>query len=223
MAILKDAILQQMAALIPDSHSNLRKGVYAVQNSLRESANKLFKFLYESEIGNNVIPYFDPDKYDLTDAYMSEVLEIESYDRSMAGRYFLSVRVKDTNLRLGYEKNVPLVAHVDQGVHLLSGGNYYWKLVPHGKNLFSIVNRHNCPDDDLCDALLTWTGSGGEHFVTIEHNDPALWEFTRQTDGRYRYLILVNKRGDKIEKREFDGSYFLPSANFAMVPRKFRY
>ena len=53
MAILKDAILQQMAALIPDSHSNLRKGVYAVQNSLRESANKLFKFLYESEIGNN--------------------------------------------------------------------------------------------------------------------------------------------------------------------------
>lgn len=28
MAILKDAILQQMAALIPDSHSNLRKGVY---------------------------------------------------------------------------------------------------------------------------------------------------------------------------------------------------
>ena len=108
----------------------------------------------------NVIPYFDPDKYDLTDAYMSEVLEIESYDRSMAGRYFLSVRVKDTNGRLGYEKNVPLVAHVDQGVHLLSGGNYYWKLVPHGKNLFSIVNRHNCPDEDLCDALLTWTGSG---------------------------------------------------------------
>ena len=124
-----------MAALIPDSHSNLRKGVYAVQNSLRESANKLFKFLYESEIGNNVIPYFDQDKYDLTDAYMSEVLEIESYDRSMAGRYFLSVRVKDTNGRLGYEKNVPLVAHVDQGVHLLSGGNYYWKLVPHGKKL----------------------------------------------------------------------------------------
>jgi len=214
MAILKDAILQQMAALIPDSHKNLRKGVCEVQNSLRKSANKLFKFLYESEIGNNVIPYFDPDKYDLTDAYMSEVLKIESYDRSMAGRYFLNVRLKDSYGRLGYEKNAPLVAHVDQGVHLLSGGNYYWKLVPHGKNLFSIVNRHNCPDDDLCDALLTWTGSGGEHFVTIEHNDPALCELTRQTDGRYRYPIIVNKREDKI----FGGSYFLPSANFAMIP-----
>ena len=186
MAILKDVVLQQMGALIPDSQLNIRNGVYEVQNSLRTSAKALFKFLYESEIGNNVVPYFDPDIYELTDAYMSEVLEIESYDRSMAGRYFINVRVRNTFGRLGYEPAVPLVAQSDRGANLVFGGNFYWKLVPHGNNLFSIVNRYKCPDDSLCDALLTWTLSHGTYYVTIEHNDPALWEITRAPDRRYR-------------------------------------
>lgn len=72
------------------------------------------------------------------------------------------------------------------------GGNFYWKLVPHGKNLFSIFSRYNCADDDLCDALLTWRAFMGRHFVTIEHEDPALSEFTRRLDGRYRYPIVFN-------------------------------
>ncbi len=186
MAILKDVIMQQMAALIPDSQSNIRNGVYEIQNSLRKSAKALFKFLYESEIGSNVVPYFDPDKYELTDAYMLEVLEVDNYDRSLAGRYFINVRVERTFGRLGYEPAVPLIAQKDRGANLVFGGNFYWKLVPHGNNLFSIVNRYNCPSDALCDALLTWTLSHGTNYVTIEQEDPALWEITRSSDGRYR-------------------------------------
>lgn len=185
LAILKDVIFQQMAALIPDSQKNIRNGVYGVQNDLRTSAKALFKFLYESEIGNNVIPYFDPDKYEVTDAYLSKVLEIRSYDRSMAGRYFFDVMVKSGIARLGYNKFARLRGG-DRGADLVTGGNVSWKLVPHGNKLFSIVNRYKCPNNDLCDALLTWTETHGTYFVTIKHDDPALWEITRRRDRSYR-------------------------------------
>lgn len=185
LAILKDVILQQMAALISDSQRNIRNGVYQYQNSLQTSAKALFKFLYESEIGNNVIPYFDPDKYELTDAYLSEVLEVQNYDRSMAGRYFFNVKVGSKVARLGYVAAVPLRGG-DRGADLVAVGNFYWKLVPHGNNLFSIVNRYECPNNDLCDALLTWTKHRETHFVTIKHADPALWEITTRPDHSYR-------------------------------------
>ncbi|KAL9967449.1 hypothetical protein ACROYT_G025671 [Oculina patagonica] len=186
MAILKDVILQQMAALIPDSQSNIRNGVYEFQDSLRTSAKALFKFLYESVIGNHVVPYFDPDKYELTDAFMLEVLEVDNYDRSMAGRYFIHKMVGGSVRQIGYLPGLPWSG--DQVAILMHvGGDFYWKLVPHGNNLFSIVSRYNCPNDDLCDALLTWTEVfSTKYYVTIEHDDPALWEITRAKDGGYR-------------------------------------
>ena len=103
----------------------------------------------------------------------------------MAGRYFFNVKVGSKFARLGYEANAPLRGG-DRGADLVTGGNFYWKLVPHGNNLFSIVNRYECPNNDLCDALLTWTKHGGTYFVTIEHADPALWEITRRPDHSYR-------------------------------------
>ena len=42
--------------------------------------------LYGSEIGNNIVPYFDLDEYELTNVYLFEVLEIACYDRSVDGR-----------------------------------------------------------------------------------------------------------------------------------------
>lgn len=187
LAILKDVILQQMAALISDSQKNIRNGVSEIQNSLRTSAKALFKFLYESKIGNNVVPYFDPDKYELTDAYLSEVLEIESYDRSMAGRYFFAVRVESNTGKLGYGADSPFVGEDERAAIIMFRSNFSWKLVPHGNDLFSIVNRYKCPNNDLCDALLTWTESRGSgYYVTIEHEDPALWEITKRPDRGYR-------------------------------------
>ena len=87
MAILTNVILQQMAALIPDSQSNIHNVVYEVQNSLRIRAKTLFKFLYESKIGSNVVPYFDPDKYKLTDALMLPGSRVVSVSRKVFRRH----------------------------------------------------------------------------------------------------------------------------------------
>ncbi len=189
LAILKDVILQQMAALISDSQSNIRNGVYEFQNSLRASAKALFKFLYESDIGSNVVPYFDPDKYELTDAYMLEVLEIDNYDRSLAGNY--SITYGGRGRRIGYDPANPFEISGAEGqlALVMSGSDFYWKLVPHGKNLFSIFNQYTCPNK-LCDAMLTWSMVPGfyedKYLVTIEHDDPTLWEITKEKDGVYR-------------------------------------
>ncbi|XP_078377936.1 uncharacterized protein LOC144661104 [Oculina patagonica] len=194
LAILKDVILQQMAALISDSQSNIRNGVYEFQNSLRASAKALFKFLYESDIGSNVIPYFDPDKYELTDAFMLEVLEIDNYDRSLAGNYSINVTVGGSVGQIGYDPDNPYGVSRAEGqiAILMFGSDYYWKLVPHGKNLFSIVNQYTCPKKVLCDALLTWSMVPAvAHFATIEHDDPNLWEITKAKDRGYR---IKNKR-----------------------------
>ena len=47
MALLKDIILQRMAAIMPESQQSIRAGFYSVQSSLREKARNLFKFLWE--------------------------------------------------------------------------------------------------------------------------------------------------------------------------------
>ncbi|KAL9967417.1 hypothetical protein ACROYT_G025636 [Oculina patagonica] len=64
-----------------------------------------------------------------------------------------------------------------QVVSLVNNENFHSKLVPHGNNLFSIFNRYKCPDDDLCDAMLTWSKyANRKYHVTIKNDKPALWE-----------------------------------------------
>ena len=177
IASLKDITLQQFANLLPESHSNIRAGIYAHLNSLRRGQALLFKFLYESDLGGKIMPYFDPDVSGITDVYLDKVLGVPNYSRALAGTYcFTPGQGSDsmtwaTGTR-GFKPDRPYAT-------LGSGNNCFWKVVPHAHWLFTIVNKKNCPNDKYCGALLSFDGLGdGKTRVTIDHEDPVLWEIS---------------------------------------------
>ena len=177
MATIKDLTLQQFATLLPDSHKNIRFGIYAVQESLREGQASLFGFLYKSEVGNKILPYFDPDIYIITDKYMSKLSKIPNYDRRLAGTYCLTYKSETKSMT--FVSSPKQFAFKHPFVTVKPGNNCFWKLVPHGKSLFSIVNRRNCAKDKKnCGSMLSFEErhGGSNTRVNIDHENPVLWE-----------------------------------------------
>ena len=191
MALLKDIILQRMAAIMPESQRSIRAGFYSVQSSLREKARNLFKFLWEAGVGSKIIPYFYPDEKGVVDEYLSTVLEETNYDRTMGGLYNIFVQMApNSNGTMGFWWATPLVSS-EQRASILDGQthgfplDFKWKLVPHGNNLFTIISKKDCPDGINCNAYLSWTPDENLRYATVKKSDPVLWEITR-SGGEYR-------------------------------------
>ena len=186
MATLKSMILQEFGALLPESHKNIRLGVFATHRSLLDDQMRLMGFLYSGDTANKIMPYYDPDSSPVTDAYLLKMLKVNDYDRSLTGTYCIKPAegpYKNWNLAWStsherYSKDRPYAT-------VVSGSGYcYWKIVPHGKNLYSIVNTRRCPNDQYCGALLSYD----EQFfkqtnerttkVTLDLEDPVLWKIS---------------------------------------------
>lgn len=147
-------------------------------DGLLEEGKKVLGSFYNTDLSSKILPYFDPDNNKVIDTYATSILKLEKYDRSLAGMYCLKISGKD-------------FVWSTQNSYLLSEGkpytkvvqpndaNCYWKLVPHGKNLFSIVNKKGCETEDArCDWMLSWTMDYNydQAFVNIDPSDPVLWE-----------------------------------------------
>ena len=94
MAVLKDVIMQEVATLLPDELEPNRQAMFAAQNVLRGQQKELLQFLragrFDKSHNKMAVNYFDPDVNPVTDAYMTAVLKIPDYDRSMAGIWCLT-------------------------------------------------------------------------------------------------------------------------------------
>lgn len=198
IAVMKDALVGQTAALIPDSEKVLRTSVLAVQQSLRRSTKALFQFLYNSDANQKVLPYYDVDLSVVTDSYAIQVLGIADYDRSLKGvrslryshlSYYLDWR---TGLYPGDEARSEAL-----GTRSTSDTGPIWKLRPHGNNLFSIVNRRGCSDEtpsEWCDAFLSWEEVKGNVLVKLSTGKPVIWQI-QNADDRGQLKVIRNKWG----------------------------
>ena len=140
MAVLKDIIIQETAALFPDELAPNRESMLKTQNNLRNAQKIFLKFLYESDVGTFAIPYFDPDVYPITDAYLSVVLQVPNYDRSLAGIWCLTPLLKERKFPpITFSAFDPSLS-LEAPYITIGAEECFWKLVPHGKNLFSIVD-----------------------------------------------------------------------------------
>ena len=182
IAALKDLLVGQLAALVPDSKRRLRNAVLAVQTSLREESKALVEFLYSSDPDQKVLPYYDADLSLVTDAYAIKVLGISDYDRSLKGLRSLSHHV----VQMDYIdwgtgniiQDVPSATSRAVARHT-STFTRIWYLRPHGNNLFSIVNKRGCSDDppsQWCDAFLSWEELDGTVLVTLSKEKPVMWQ-----------------------------------------------
>lgn len=189
MAILKDITLQEMAFLMPASHKRIRDGMISVQEMFREYEKSLLKFLHEGITGKMALVYYDPDLNPVTDSYLAKVLKVPDYDRPMAGIWCLTPRGSNrpVEARKSPEKfvteNHPYIA--------ASGSDCYWKLVPHGNNLYTVVSKQDCSTDTrYCGKYLSFdTYRGGFLYLktysmlTLER-DAVLWEIDGPSNAK---------------------------------------
>nr|QNH72486.1 toxin candidate TRINITY_DN19888_c0_g3_i2 [Ceriantheomorphe brasiliensis] len=194
LATLKTEILIEMAALLPDSHKNIRNGIHNVITSLYKSQKEMMKFLYESDYTNYILPFYMPFIYTSTDKYATSVLKIPNYNRDLSGIWCLKYYgVSDGYLtwQRQYEK---LLVGGYPYTSFTSYKNCFWRLVPHGKNLYSIVNNYHCPGYDYCYSLLYWqTIKDGVFRVYMHSSKAVMWEIQK----RGNYYRIRSKYGCK--------------------------
>ena len=181
MAVLKDVIMQEMATLLPDELEPNRQATLAAQGELRRQQKELIKFLragrFDKSHNKMAVNYFDPDVNPITDAYMTAVLKIPDYDRSMAGIWCLTPVI--------YGKRELPITWFRNHDSLMAGGHPYitpnnegcfWKLIPHGNHLYTVVNTFGGRKYDYYGQYLSFdTLSGDRSRLTVE-TDADLWE-----------------------------------------------
>ena len=179
MAVLKDVIMQEVAILLPDELEPNRQALFAAQNVLRGQQKELIQFLRAGGVGKVALNYFDPDVSPITDAYLTAVLKVPDYDRSMAGIWCLSPNIAD-------EKILPITWFRNHD-SLMEGGHPYitpynadcfWKLIPHGNHLYTVVNTYGGRKYDYYGQYLSFDTLSGDRIksrLTVE-GDAVLWE-----------------------------------------------
>ena len=181
MAVLKDVIIQEVATLLPDELEPNRQALFAAQIGLRDQQKNLIQFLragrFDKSHNKMAVNYFDPDVNPVTDAYMTAVLKIPDYDRSMAGIWCLTPVIYG-------QRELPITWFRNHD-SLMNGGHPYitpynegcfWKLIPHGNHLYTVVNTYGGRKYDYYGQYLSFdTLSGDRSRLTVE-GDADLWE-----------------------------------------------
>ena len=179
LAILKDMILLQSIALLPDQRN--RAALLSSQLALRKKHKSLLQFLFNAKVDSKLaVRYFDPDTYPVTDKYLSALLKVPHFDRSMAGKWCITQKGRgwsSTNYALGFfmmYRQLMLYGHP----YVMSGGiTCNWKVVPHGNNLYTISVTLGCPRGRFCDQYMSHDLVGDRLRVTVEP-DADFWEIT---------------------------------------------
>lgn len=188
---LRHMIITHLLSLVPKKSKCVIEFVLSLLKTSKEGSRKLLKFIYSHSVKSKFMAYYDGQVYKITNAYLADYLEIPRPDDYPGMSCIQSLN--DTKVKyksFGY--------HIPWKWHAFSGVNHpyfiranslgtvcIWKIVSHGQNLYSIVNKDGCPNGNWCDALLSFDGLT-PHPVTVEHNDPVLWEIT----GNYQTGFL---------------------------------
>ena len=176
MAVLKDVIMQEVATLLPDELEPNRQAMLAAQDVLRGEQRERFKFLRAGGVGEVALNYFDPDVSPITDAYLTAVLKVPDYDRSMAGIWCLSPNITG-------EKILPITWFRNHD-SLMAGGHPYitpynegfWKLIPHGNHLYTVVNTFGGRKYDYYGQYLSFDILSGDRSRLTVEREAVLWE-----------------------------------------------
>ena len=174
MAVLKDVIIQEVATLLPDELEPNRQALFAAQIGLRDQQKNLIQFLragrFDKSHNKMAVNYFDPDVNPVTDAYMTAVLKIPDYDRSMAGIWCLTPAIKG-------ERELPItwLRPFGSGRPYITTKNEgcFWRLIPHGNYLYTVVNTYKGPEYAYYNQFLSFDRSSG--CLTV-NEDADLWE-----------------------------------------------
>lgn len=180
IVVIRDMILTQYISM--SSASDELKGdvlgLIGMRQMMRDGAKIVLQKLYKVRYDARILVYFDPDVNAATDSLARSMFNIGKYDRSLSGYCCLQYsNGKDLSWDRSWDQYKVGGKPFTMG-YGASNNNCFWKLVPHGWNLYSIVNKYKCKEGYAwCGSMLSWDGaSSSKQYVTIDHKDPVLWE-----------------------------------------------
>lgn len=165
-----NALKQKQAKL--SYRNEFRKMVQGQFEKLYIEANQTWKYGYKH------IPYFDPDVNVITDFYARHVLKLGGFDSTPPGGLYCLRHLSGKDFvwrkkQFLSDTNQPYTTITNSS----NDTNCYWKLVPHGQNIYSIVNKYQCQNNsDHCGAMLSFGTIEGEKYVKIDSQEPTLWQ-----------------------------------------------
>ena len=185
MAVLEDVILQELVFLLPN---NVEQGL--VQSIFLEHSQhkKLLKFLRAGRVDKIALSYFDPDVYPITDAYMTAVLKVPDYDRSLAGKWCLTPVIgRAPKVAITWKAVYPkLMAQGHPYITLAESNEQacFWKLIPHGNSLYTVVNTYGGPKHEFYGQYLSFDILHGYDSRMAVKSKAVLWEIVGDRQKR---------------------------------------
>ena len=185
LLILKDLLLQQTVAILPASMSVSKSAVLAEIKVIRDSFKTWLADFFKPNFENKVLPWFDPNEYPVTSAYLNSNLENFVKERPMAGSYHIIPRSKDRGrkfpISLGWTVEAKFNPMHPPGIP------HGWRLVSFGDKLFTIKSLSACAGGKGCNVFLG-VRSAIRNYATQLPNDATFWEIDRVAKNRYRYV-----------------------------------
>jgi hypothetical protein len=115
------------------------------------------------------------------------MLKVPNYDRSLAGTWCITPHIWKKPLiplrwsRVGDNMRKPY----DNPYLTVENSGCFYKLIPHGKHLFTIQNNYDCPSNRYCGQYVSFNIIDGKARATIEDDDPTFWEIYGHQQKRY--------------------------------------
>ena len=105
----------------------------------------------------------------------------------MAGKWCITPSIRG-------QRPLPIKWSKEHGYYLVRDGHPYitignqgcfWKLIPHGQDLYTIVNTYGGPRHDYYGQYLPFDIHNGHYSQTTVETDANLWEITGNNQRRY--------------------------------------
>lgn len=178
LEILTQMLLTHTISLIPDNSTSVFTYIQALLDTTKKNSRHYVNILHSHDLQNKFMAYYDPQIYKAINAYLTIQLGLPTRD-DFPG--FSCISLEHGKMWKWQWFKLPGMSYPYFGG---SGGACKWRIVSHGHQLYSIVNKYGCPYGDWCDAMLSFDGFNPAP-VTVETNDPVLWEIRYDLNQRH--------------------------------------
>ncbi|XP_031561293.1 uncharacterized protein LOC116297242 [Actinia tenebrosa] len=189
LATLRKMILMQVVSLIPETRNITAQGYIGSMNVILDETEYMLNFLHDLSLQSKLMPYFDGDRYFQTAAYLKIELNLER-PNPFPGLHCID---PDDTYSFGWVKQDGLNPPMLHPIATITPKRCSWKIIAHGNDQFSIVNKYDCPNDAWCDSLLSIDPRPGKKtIVGLEKEDPVIWAILKNPRSQEDKYFIVS-------------------------------
>lgn len=179
LVIIREMIFYFALSLMPENNpSAINRVLYQLRMSRVNSRARMEPIYVHSSRRSKLMAYYDGQVYKVTNAYIDIQAGRPRLD-TFPGFSCIKVQRDFWKWSKLPMKKDPYISSYDG-----TGAPCRWRIVSHGQNLYSIVNKYDCPNGPWCDAMWSFDLKGSNNpIITIKKNNAILWEIQKNPQG----------------------------------------